>query len=127
VRINAVLIAVFAFFISTNCRAQDSKASSWLKTVGKAAVDTGAQVLNPQAQAVVDQAKAITGVQEKENFLITKAKAFLGAGNYETALQVANYVKAKINSKSAAADSIITDAKAALAKYAQDKMFAPKK
>jgi hypothetical protein len=117
-----VLLVLGVVIISTSCWAQESKTPSWLKTIGTTAVATGVQALNPQAQTVVDQAKALTGAPQQENFLITKAKGFMGSGNYETALQVASYVKTNINAKSLSADKIITDAKAALAKYAQDKV-----
>ncbi|MGE5309431.1 MAG: hypothetical protein ACM3OC_10140 [Deltaproteobacteria bacterium] len=116
------LIAVFVLITSSNCWAQNTTGGSWLKNMGRAALDAGVQSLNPQAKAVVDQANGLATQQQKENFLVTKAKEFLGTKNYETALELANYIKSNIDPKSASADKIIADAKAGLAKYAQDKL-----
>lgn len=119
-----VLVVAAVILISADCRAQaqNQTTSSWLKSMGTAVVQAGTQALCPQAQAVVDQANKLGTAQEKENFLVAKAKEFLGTKNYEAALELGNYIKANINSKSGSADKIIADAKAALAKYAQDKL-----
>jgi hypothetical protein len=119
----SLIVAVLSVILSSNCWAQTTS-SSWLKTAGKAAVDAGVQALNPQAQATVDQAKKLASPQEKENFLVTKARGFLGEKNYETALELAKYIKSNINPASPSADKIIADAKASLANYAQQNQTA---
>ena len=85
-------------------------------TAGQAVV----QQLSPQAKNTVDQAKKLVPAQQ-ENFIITKAKEYLAAGNYKTALDLANYVKTMLNSKSFDAKIIIADAQAALTKMMQQK------
>jgi hypothetical protein len=85
------------------------------------AVGQVASALNPQAKAVVDQANAIQDAKAKENFLVTKAKTFMGEKNYESAMQVAQYVLTNVNSKSPDAKKIVEDAKAAIVAYAKSK------
>lgn len=102
--------------------AQGSTGSSLLKAVGQAAVQTAVQALSPQAQAVVDEAQKLGTPAAQENFIVAKAKTFMGEKNYDLALQLANYVLTNINSNSLNAQKIVTDAKASLAQYAQDKV-----
>jgi hypothetical protein len=97
--------------------AQDSPWSSALKSVGQAVV----QKLTPQAQQAVDEAKKLGAAAKQENFIIAKAKEYLAAGNYQTALDLANYVMTMLNSKSIDARKIIADAQAALTKIIQQK------
>jgi len=92
-----------------------------LKSTAQAAAGQAAvQQLSPQAQNTVDQAKKLVPAQQ-ENFIITKAKEYLAAGNYKTALDLANYVKTMLNSKSFDAKRIIADAQTALTKMMQQK------
>ena len=117
----ALAVVVLGIFIVGNVAAASAQQPSWgaaLKAAGQAA----AQQLCPQAQATVDHAKALGAGAPQENFLITKAKEFLASGNYQPALDLANYVITTINSKSVDAPKIIADAKAALMKMAQDKL-----
>jgi hypothetical protein len=80
-----------------------------------------ATALSPKAKAVVDQANAIKDTKEKENFLVTKAKALLGEKNYEAASQVAQYVITNVNNKSLDAKKILEDAKVKLVETAKAK------
>lgn len=95
-----------------------------LKSTAQAAAGQAVvQQLSPQAQNTVDQAKKLVPAQQ-ENFIITKAKEYLAAGNYKTALDLANYVKTMLDSKSIDAKKIIADAQAALTKMIQQKATA---
>lgn len=93
---------------------------STAQTVGQAV----AQKLTPQAQQTVDKAKKLGAPAQQENFIIAKAKEYLAAGNYQTALDLANYVKTMLDSKSIDAKKIIADAQAALTKMIQQKSAA---
>ena len=98
-----------------------ASAASWGSVLG-AATQAAAQQLCPQAQTTVDQAKKLAVGAPQENFIITKAKEFMAAGNYQPALDLANYVLTTMNSKSVDAKKIMADAKAGLMKIAQDKL-----
>ena len=105
------------------CFASAASAQTWgsvLKAAGQAAV----QQVCPQAQTTLDEAKKLGAGAPQENFIITKAKEFMAAGNYQPALDLANYVITTLDSKSIDAKKIMTDAKAALLKMAQDKLAA---
>jgi hypothetical protein len=82
------------------------------------------QKLSPQAQQIVDEAKELGGPAKQENFIIAKAKEYLAAGNYQTALDLANYVKTMLDSKSFDAMKIMADAQAALTKMMPQKAIA---
>lgn len=94
--------------------------SSWGSVLNSAA-QVAAQSLTPQAQQAVEQAKALGTPAKQENFLVTKAKEYLAAGNYQPAIDLGSYVIATLNSKSVDAKKIVADAKAALLKMAKDK------
>lgn len=94
--------------------------SSWGSVLNSAA-QVAVQSLTPQAQQAVEQAKALGTPAKQENFLVTKAKEYLAAGNYQPALDLGNYVVATLNSKSVDAKKIVKDAKDALLKMAKDK------
>jgi hypothetical protein len=114
-----VVVAVgIMFMVPSVVLAQHASWGSVLKTAGQAAV----QQMCPQAQTTLDQAKKLGAGSAQENFLIAKAKEFLAAGNYQPALDLANYVVTTLNSKSIDAKKIMADAKAALMKMAQDKL-----
>ena len=98
--------------------AQQSPWGSVLKSAAQVAV----QQLTPQAQTVVDEAGKLAAGAPRENFIVAQAKQFLAGGNYQTALDLANYVITTLNSGSIDAQKIMTDAKAAMAKMAQDKL-----
>ena len=100
-------------------------AQTWgnvFKSAGQAAVQTAVQQLTPQAQTAVHESKKLGTGAPQENFLLTKAKEFLAAGNYQPAWDLANYVITTVNSKSIDAPKILADAKAALTKIAQEKL-----
>ncbi|MBF0122162.1 MAG: hypothetical protein HQL21_01985 [Candidatus Omnitrophica bacterium] len=113
-----VMTCIVMGIVSTAVLAQQTSWGSALKAAGQAAV----QQLCPQAQATVDQAKKLGVGASQENFLVTKAKEFLAAGNYQPALDLASYVITTLNSKSVDAKKIMADAKTALMKMAQDKL-----
>jgi ATP-dependent protease ClpP protease subunit len=96
-------------------------AASWGSVLG-AATQATVQTLSPQAQTTVDQAKKLAAGAPQEDFIITKAKEFMAAGNYQPALDLANYVLTTLDSKSVDAKKIMADAKAALMKIAQNKL-----
>jgi hypothetical protein len=93
-------------------------------SVQNAAGQAVVQKLTPQAQQTVDEAKKLGVPAKQENFIIAKAKEYLAAGNYQTALDLANYVKTMFNSKSFDVKKIIADAQAALTKMVQQKVVA---
>ena len=95
--------------------------AGWLDSAVQTAKQTVAQSMTPEAQETVDEAKKLGTTKQQENFIITKAKQYLGEGNYQAALDLANYVKTALNSKSLDASKIITDATAALTKMLQKK------
>ena len=102
-----------------------AQAAPWgnvLKSAGQAAVQAAVVQLTPQAQTAVEEAKKLGAGAPQENFLITKAKEFMAAGNYQPALDLANYVITTLNSGSIDAQKIMADAKAALTKIAQEKL-----
>lgn len=99
--------------------AQQTSWGSVLKSAGQVAI----QQMSPPAQATIDQAKRLGAGASQENFLVTKAKEFMVSGNYQPALDLANYVITALNSKSIDAKKIMADAKAALTKIAQDKLI----
>ncbi len=93
-----------------------------LQSTGQAVVQTVVQSLSPEAQTVVDQAKALESAAEQENFLVAQARQFLSAGSYQTAWDLANYVLTTLNSGSIDAQKILADAKTALMKIAEQKI-----
>ncbi len=100
-------------------------AATWGSVLGaatQAAGQAAAQALSPQAQTTVDQAKTLAAGAPQEDFIMAKAKEFMAAGNYQPALDLANYVITTLNSGSVDAQKIMADAKAALMKMAQDKL-----
>lgn len=111
------LTGIVILSVASVVLAQDSPWGSALKSVGQAV----AQKLTPQAQQTVDEAKKLGAPAKQENFIIAKAKEYLAAGNYQTALDLANYVKTMLDSKSIDAKKIIADAQAALTKMMQQK------
>lgn len=115
-------LALTGTLVTPGLAEQTATGSSWLKAVGQAAVQAGVQALSPQAQAVVNDANKLKTPSEKENFIVAKAQTFMTQKNYDMALQLANYVVTNVNAKSLSAQKIVTDAKAALAKLAQDKL-----
>jgi hypothetical protein len=120
-RINIILVAGSWVIVAASAAQAQTSWGSALKSVTQTAV----QQLCPQAQTTVDQAKKLATGAQQENFILTKAKQFLSAGNYQPALDLANYVMTTLNSKSIDARKIMADAKAALMKMAQDKLSQP--
>ncbi len=92
------------------------------QTAGQAAGQAALQKLSPELQKLVTQSQQLGAPAKQENFLVTKAKEFLLAGNYQPALDLAGYVISALNSKSVDAKKIMADAQAALTKMAQDKL-----
>ncbi len=115
-----VITGVVVLMAPAMVLAQQASWGSVLKSAGQAAI----QQMSPQAQTTLDQAKKLGAGAPQENFLVSKAKEFLAAGNYQPALDLANYVITTIDSKSIDAKKIMEDAKAALMKMAQAKMNA---
>lgn len=116
--------AVSAALLTAGTALSAAEPSPWgafLKSTAKAAVVQ----LCPQAQQTVDQAGKL-GAGQQENFLLTKAKEYLAARNFQPALDLANYVLA-LDPKSLEAQKILTDAKVALEKMAQDKIVQAQK
>ena len=113
-----VMTGIVLVAMVSGVSAQQSPWGSVLKSAAQVAV----QQLTPQAQTVVDEAAKLAAGAPQENFIVTQAKQFLAGGNYQTALDLANYVITTLNSGSIDAQKIMTDAKAALAKMAQDKL-----
>ena len=98
---------------------QAASSGDALKSAAKAAV----QEMTPQAQTVVNEATKLSPGAPQESLLVTRAKEFMTAEiNYQTALELANYVITTVNSNSVDAKKIMADAKAALAKIAQEKL-----
>ena len=114
-RIAVSCVALSVVFLSSSAFAGWNLDPALLQAAGNVAT-----LLSPKAKAVVDQANAINDKQEKENFLVTKAKALLGEKNYEAAAQVAQYVLTNVNNKSVDA-KIAEDAKAKLVETAKTK------
>lgn len=114
---------VFLSLVLTASAQQQVSWSSTFKSAAQAAGQAAIQSLTPQSQATIDQAKKLATPAQQESFVVTKAKEFLGAGNYQTAMELANYVVTTLNSKSVDGQKIMADAKAALAKMAQDKLM----
>jgi len=115
-KVFAVFAVLFGSFFMTAAHAKWTLDPALTQAVSNVAI-----ALNPQSKAVVDQANALTDQKAKENFLITKAKGFMGDKNYESAMQVAQYVMTNVNTKSPDAKKIFEDAKAKLAEYAKQK------
>jgi hypothetical protein len=92
------------------------------QSVQQAAVQAAIKKLSPQLQQLVGQSQKLGAPAKQENFLVTKAKDFLAAGNYQPASDLAGYVMTALNAKSLSAKKIMTDAQAALTKMAQDKL-----
>jgi hypothetical protein len=117
--ITGIVMLTAAFAVS----AQDW-GTAFKSTAQAAAGQTVVQKLTPQAQQTVDEAKKLGAPAKQENFIIAKAKEYLAAGNYQTALDLANYVKTMLDSKSFDVKKIISDAQVALAKMMQQKAAA---
>ena len=115
---NFVMTGIVLVAMASSVLAQQSPWGSVLKSAPQVAV----QQLTPQAQTVVNEAGKLAAGAPRENFIVTQAKQFLAGGNYQTALDLANYVMTTLNSGSIDAQKIMTDAKAALAKIAQEKL-----
>ena len=94
------------------------------QAAGQAATQAVMQKMSPQAQTAVAEANKLPAGAQQENYIVAKAKEYLAARNYQPALDLSNYVLTNINAKSLSAQKIMTDAKAALTKMAQDKMAA---
>lgn len=88
----------------------------------KAATTAAIKELTPQAQAAIDQTTALPTAAAKEKSLIAKAKSFMSSKNYQTALEISNYILTYINPKSAESKKLVEEAKAAISKLAQDKI-----
>ncbi len=101
--------------------AQDTSWGTTFKSAVQKAAEVAVQKITPEAQQTVDQAKNLETSAKQENFIIAKAKEYLAAGNYQTALDLANYVKTLFNSKSLDVNTIIADAQAGLIKMVQEK------
>ncbi len=98
---------------------------SWgvaLKSATQAAGQTFVQQMSPQAQTTLAQSNKLATGAPQENFLLAKAKEYLAGGNYQTALDLANYVVTMLDSRSVDAKKIMVDAKASLTKLAQEKL-----
>jgi len=93
--------------------------AGWFDSAVSTVKQTVAQKMTPEAQTTVDEAKKLQTPKQQENFIITAAKKYLGEGKYQTALDLANYVKTALNSKSLDAKSIISTATSALTKMLQ--------
>ncbi len=120
-----VRMGLTGIFLLSTVSLASAETSSWgnvLKSAGQAAGQAVVQQMSPQAQTTVDQAKKLAAGAPQENFLMAKAKEFMAAGNYQPALDLANYVITMVNSKSVDAKKIMADAKAALLKMAQQKL-----
>ena len=117
-----VLISMFfVLSFAAIARGQDTSWGAALKSKVQAAGQTVLQKLTPQAQETVNASKQLETPAQQENFIILKAKEYLANGNYQTALDLANYVKTVLSSKSIDVNKIIADAQAALTKMMQSK------
>ncbi|MEI6437517.1 MAG: hypothetical protein WCO69_02055 [Candidatus Omnitrophota bacterium] len=115
-----LMAAVFMMLSGVSSVSAQTNWGGMLKSVGQAV----AVSLCPQAQQTVDQAKKLsTAPAQQQNFIIAKAKEYLAAKNYQPAYDLANYVLT-LDPKSISAQKILTDAKVALAKMAQDHIAA---
>ncbi|MCX5700006.1 MAG: hypothetical protein NTZ63_00450 [Candidatus Omnitrophica bacterium] len=117
-----IIVGIAVLSATSNALAEGSSWGSTLKSTAQSVVgQASVQQLSPQAQSVVDQAKKLGAPAKQENFIIAKAKEYLASGNYKTALDLGNYVKTMLNSKSFDAGKIIADAQGAITKMMQQK------
>ncbi|MEI8011379.1 MAG: hypothetical protein WCI27_02705 [Candidatus Omnitrophota bacterium] len=79
-------------------------------------------ILDPKAQEIIDQSKLSGTAAQQESFLVTRAKALMGEGKYEAAVNLANYILTTLNAKSAGAQDILTTAKQKIADMARQKL-----
>lgn len=79
----------------------------------------------PQAatsQEVVQAAQAKATPQEKADFLVAQANAFLNSKNYDEAIKTAQYVLGNVDKNSTQARSVVEKATAELEKVARQKL-----
>ena len=73
----------------------------------------------------IDNAKNMETVQEKATYLMSQAEAFYKSDDFQSAVEITQYVLAQVDSKNADAKDLLSKAKAALkdqAKQALDKV-----
>ena len=91
--------------------------------VGFTAIGCGQKAVS--GTAAIDNAKNMETVQEKATYLMSQAEAFYKSDDFQSAVDIAQYVLAQVDSKNADAKDLLTKAKAALtdqAKQALDKV-----
>ncbi|MBF0569649.1 MAG: hypothetical protein HQL18_02605 [Candidatus Omnitrophica bacterium] len=74
--------------------------------------------VNAQAQQVIAQSVSVGSSAQQENFLVAKAQGFLGQGNYEAAVSIANYILTSLDTSSPGANSILVAVKQQVAQLA---------
>jgi len=75
----------------------------------------------------IEQTKTMKTVEEKVNYLVGQANAFISSKEFDQAIRTAQYILSNLDKESAAAESIIEKAKAEMAKAAQAAMDDAKK
>lgn len=75
----------------------------------------------------IEQSKALPTTQEKVNYLVNQANAFVSSQNFDQAIETAKYILANLDAESQEAKKIIEKATADLKKMAEEKVQDVKK
>ena len=70
----------------------------------------------------IEKSQALSSTQEKVNYLIQQANAFINSKNFEEAISTAKYVLANLDQNSSQAKSILQRAQEELKKLAEQKL-----
>lgn len=77
--------------------------------------------------AAIEKSQTMATVQQKVDYLAGQAKAFINSKQYDQAVSVAQYILNNVDSNSQAAQSLLEQAKSAIAAQAKAKMEEVKK
>lgn len=85
------------------------------------------QAKTQNSQQAIQQSQQLSTSEEKVNFLISEAKAFIGQKKYDEGIQTANYILANLDQQSKEAQDILTTARAEIEKTAREQLEKTKK
>lgn len=74
------------------------------------------------SQAAIEKSKAMATVQQKTDYLVGQARAFVNSKDFEQAISIAQYTLSNVDSNSQAARGILDQARAELTAKAKKAM-----
>lgn len=85
------------------------------------------QAKTENSQQAIQQSQQLSTPEEKVDFLVSEAKAFLDEKKYDEGIQTANYILANLDQQSKEAQEIIQTARAEIEKTAREQLEQTKK